>query len=227
VQFLGVTRGLAKHLRDRIITGELSSGQRLNEAQLTEELGISRSPLREAFRLLESVCLVENRPNKGTFVRTISEENLKEIYDARRMIECFAIELLKEKGIRTLRPLELSLTASAQAPIPPPDDIPKMMEYWKILSDFHVKLVEASGASLLIHFYTTISENLARYQFMYLRIPGTAEGSVAEHQRFLSLIEAGQYGPARKALEKHLTHAYNVLRNELIKDTRTMATQQT
>jgi DNA-binding GntR family transcriptional regulator len=223
VEFLGVTRGVAKYLRDHIVTGELSSGQRLNEAQLTEELGISRSPLREAFRLLESVCLVENRPNKGTFVSRISEENLKEIYDARRMIECFAVELLKERRIRSLTQLETSLKASAEASIPLPDDIPRMLEYWKILSDFHIKLVESSGASLLTHFYTTISENLARYQFMYLQIPGAAKSSVEEHQDFLSHIEAGQYGHAKRALEKHLMHAYNVLRNELIKSTRTMA----
>jgi len=224
VQFLGVTRGVAKYLRDKIIAGELPSGQRLNEAQLTEELGISRSPLREAFRLLESVCLVENRPNKGTFVNPISEENLKEIYNARRMIECFAVELLKERKIRSLPQLETSLEASAKAPIPMPDDIPRMLEYWKILSEFHIKLVESSGSSLLIHFYTTISENLARYQFMYLQTPGAAKSSVAEHQYFLSLIEAGQYSQARKALEKHLVHAYDVLRNEVVRNTRTMTT---
>jgi DNA-binding GntR family transcriptional regulator len=222
VQFLGVTRGVAKYLRDRIITGELSSGQRLNETQLTEQLGISRPPLREAFRLLESMCLVENKPNKGTFVSSISEENLREIYDARRMIECFAIDLIKEKGIHTLSELELSLKASVEAPVPSPDDIPRMLEYWKIMSDFHVKLVESSGAFFLTHFYAIISENLARYQFMYLRIPGTAKDSVEEHRHILSLIEAGRYSQARMALGKHLEYTYTILRNELIKDTQAM-----
>lgn len=222
MQFLGVTRGVAKYLRDRIITGDLSSGQRLNEAQLTEQLGISRPPLREAFRLLESICLVENKPNKGTFVSAISEENLKEIYDARRMCECFAIELLQEKGIRTIEKLELSLKVSADTPVPSPDDIPRMMEYWKIMADFHVKLVESSGAFFLLHFYTIICENLARYQFMYLRIPGTAKDSIEEHWRILSLIEAGQYRQARMSLEMHLKHAHDMLRDELIKGTQKM-----
>lgn len=216
MEFLGVTRGVARFLRDRIVTGELAPGQRLNEVEMAEQLNVSRPPLREAFRMLESTCLVESKPNKGTFVTGVSEKNLREIHAARRMIEGFAIELLKEEGTYSLSGLELNLKESAEISAPPPDNAARMLEYWKILSGFHVELVKSSNAFHLMHFYKIISDNLARYQLMYLRIPGTAKESIEGHRLILSHLKAGEYRLAHEALEKHLAYTFQRLMGKMI-----------
>lgn len=102
MEIVSVTESLVQHLREQIIAGVFEPGQRLSEVELSSKFGTSRSPLREAFRVLVSEHLVDFRPRKGTFVTDISVQNCKEIYEAREMLECFSISQLKLKKIRKL-----------------------------------------------------------------------------------------------------------------------------
>lgn len=213
-----VTRNVAEHLRIKIITGELKSGQRLNEIQLAEQLGISRPPLREAFRILENAQLVKNIPRKGTFVTEISMKTFEEIYAARRMMECFAIQLLQEQNNRNPSGLREALAAASLAPKPLPGDTETLLEFWKMLSAFHVILVESCENVLLANFYNVISDNLARIQFLYLQIPGSVEDSIEDHRQVLHLIETGHYDQAREVLKKHLDKTFSSLHAEALKD---------
>lgn len=212
---MGVTESLVQYLRDRIIIGELRGGQKLNEAHLSLSLGVSRPPLREAYRILEHEHLVFNVPRKGTYVTEISIEDLQEVTQARQMIECGAIDLLKAKNIRNLPHVASALDAGLELSVPSSDDTEQYLIYIKTFADYHLKLVESCGNGWLIHFYQAIVFNLARYQFKYFHIPGTRETSLKDHREVLSLIEAGDHDRAKEYLRSHINYTFQVLQSAM------------
>lgn len=213
MEIMGVTERLVQYLRDRIIIGELRAGQKLNEAHLSLSLGVSRPPLREAYRILEHEHLVFNIPRKGTYVTEISIEDLQEVYHARKMIECCSIDLCKAKNVRDLPQVALALDAGFKLSVPSTDDTEQYLIYIKTFADFHTKLVESCGNSWLIHFYQAIATNLARYQFRYFHIPGTHETSLKDHREVLNFIEAGEHDRAKEHLSSHIDYTFELLKN--------------
>ena len=204
MKFIGVTEGLVQHLREHIIDGKLEPGQRLNETELSSKLGTSRSPLREAFRVLSGEHLVDFLPRKGCFVSQVSMEDCTEIYEAREMLECFAIGLLEDKQIRHLPEVAEALTLTADLQMPVEDDPHKKFVYLKLIADFHIKLVESAGNTRLSAYYLSIFPSLARYQSIYVFINGLMDRSQHEHERILEMIEAGKYSDAKKLHQKHI-----------------------
>lgn len=218
MEIKGVTNSVVEYLRSKIITGELAAGQRLNENDLASRLDVSRPPLREAFRVLENEYLVGSIPRKRTYVTTLSVEDLQEVYEAREMIECYAIELLKAKNIRDLSKVDSALDRASKLSVPPNDDSEQCLNYLEIFADYHVKLVESAGNCRLIHCYQAISSNLARYQFMYLRIPGARESSLKEHRQVLNFIEKGDYDRAKEYLKSHINRTFELLRSRIVQN---------
>jgi DNA-binding GntR family transcriptional regulator len=212
MEILGVTETVARHLREKIVLGELESGARLNEVQLAAALGISRQPLREAFRLLEGDQLVTCVPRKGTFVTPVCVNHFEEVYAARRMVEGFAIKIFEQKGIRRLDQVRETLAEASSVTVPEQDDAQGMLHFWTTFSNFHLKLVESSENVYIRNFYQIISLNLARYQVMYLKIQGTWKDSMRDHRAILALIERGDYGRAGDLLAEHLDMTFDRLK---------------
>lgn len=216
MEIKSVTDSVTEYLRKQIITGELAAGQRLNETDLASRLDISRPPLREAFRILENEHLVVSIPRKGTHVSDISVKDLKEVYQAREMLECYAIDLLKAKNIRDLPNVTASVESASDLSIPSQDNREEVFTYLKAFVDFHTKLVESTGNNWVIHFYNSISSHLARYQFIYLYIPGSGRRSIEEHQQILGLIKEGSYKKAKKFMRDHISYTFEFLRNKIL-----------
>ena len=216
MEVVGVTQSAFQHLRDQIITGQLEPGQKLGEVQLADSLGISRPPLREAFRLLERDHLVTRVPRKGTFVTPLSPRDLEEVYAARRMIEGHVVEVLASRKERRLPALRQALAETAQASLPSTRDSQDILDVWRTFTSFHLRLVEACHSSLLNQLYHVVSEKLSRYQVLYLKIPGTWIESQQDHQLILELLEAGAHVKARKALLDHLTRTMAALRPRIV-----------
>ena len=82
---------IARHLREQIMSGALPAGERVNETRLMQALSSSRSPVREALRVLESEGLVTLEPHRGARVRGVSEQDLEEIFDVRLMLESHGV----------------------------------------------------------------------------------------------------------------------------------------
>jgi len=219
MEFKSITETLVDHLRSQIITGEISPGQKLNEQQLSSHLGFSRPPLREAFRTLEHDHLIVSIPRKGTYVTSLTIEDFEEVYETREMIECYAVDILRAKQIRSLPQVASALAASSRLSMPQNDEKERKLEYFNALVNYHIKLVEAAGNGRLIHFYNTISFNLARYQFVYFYVPGTSEHSITDHQKILDLILSGDYSEARECLRAHIRHTADVLRRRILQNT--------
>ncbi len=99
-----------------------------------------------------------------------------------------------------------------------PDDIgdsEKLLGYVRILLDFHGRLIESTGNSLLTSIYYAISFSLARYQFIYFNMAGMAQHSLHDHKRILELIESGDYEQAKEEMRTHLRYTVDSVKNRI------------
>ena len=216
MEILSVTESTLHFLRRRIITGELKPGQKLNESSLSEELGISRPPLRETFRILEKDHLMVTIPRRGTHVTELSISDFEEICQIREMIECFTIDLIKASGIRNLPKVTAALNKGLTLSLPfKTADSGELLNGIKLLLDFHDTLIESSGNSRMAYIYNSMSYNLARYQFIYFQIEGAVQHSLDDHKEILQLIRNGNYDQAKEKLRKHINYAGELVKSKV------------
>jgi len=216
MEIKSVTASVVDYLKKEIITGELKAGQKLSEAGMAMSLNVSRTALREAYRILEKENLIVNIPRRGTKVSEISADDLKRSYHARRMIEYYAIDLLEMENMRNLPHARECLERESKLSRPSYDDREEYYRYVLTFAEFHVRMIEATGNGWLIEFFESITSHLARYQLMYLYIPGSGDRSAVEHEEILACIEAGNYKKARALMVEHIDYTYNFLRHKIL-----------
>lgn len=205
MKYLNITESTLQHLREQIVSGKIPGGERLNENHLAAQLGVSRPPLREAFRILENEHLVRTKPRIGTFVTELSTEDFLQICEIRSMAERFAIRQLSATG-QTRWP-ELEETLAIHHTIQVPERFESDEQKWNLFSrfaNFHLKLVEAAGNPYLSHWYRGLSSNIGRYQYLYFFQTGIIAKDLKDHVRLLELIQNGQFDAADQYLEAHL-----------------------
>lgn len=215
MQIKSVTETVLQNLRVKIIVGELAPGAKLKEEELSSNFGISRAPLREAFRLLENEHLVVYYPRKGSYVTEISIERCREIFQVRTMMECFSVDLLKAKGIRDLPKVEAALDETVNLAMPSSDDAYKKFDYLRVIANFHISLVETAGNKQLNYFYHSIFPNLARYQSIYTYISGLMNESYQEHKEFLRLVKNCDYEKAKDFLKCHINKFVKIIEDKI------------
>lgn len=172
-------------LRERISRGGLRSGTRLVEAQLSDELRVSRNTLREAFALLEGEALLVREPNRGVRVTTLDAERITELYRVRRMVELAAITWgdLGAAPLGEMRAaLERAMTARARGEGHAIADANQ---------DFHRALASLSGSSTLA---TVVGQMLALMRLAFGQVPDVRDFHseyVDVNARVLERLEAG------------------------------------
>ena len=217
MEILNVTGSVLALLRDKIITGELKAGQKLNETNLSSSLGISRPPLREVFRMLEKDHMVINIPRRGTYVAELSVKDYEELSQVREMMECYAIDLLKASNIRNLPKVTLALNKALSLPMSNNSvDPEELLNRIRVILDFHRSLVESAGNSRLAYNYHSVSLNLARYQFIYFYVSGAAQHSMDDHAKTLEFIENGNYDQAKEELRKHIDYTVELVKSRIL-----------
>jgi len=199
-----VSQSAFHFLKAKIITGELEPGKKLDENKLSERLDISRPPIREAFRRLESEHLVYTVPWKGTFVSGISIEDFIELYQVRGMAECCAVDILEEKHIREIPDLESALTDVEEFSLLPDATPAQELKLVIKIQDFHVMLVQAAKNSRLSSFYETINSNVCRYTYIYTSAPDMVKTWRREHRQIADMIKGACYGEAKRSLIDHI-----------------------
>ncbi len=201
-----VTQSVIKHLREKIITGELQPGAKLNEIEMAEGMEVSRPPLREAFRKLEYEKLVVSIPRKGTYVSHISLQDCTQLFFVRKTIEFAAIDCLKEHKADQLTLLEESLDITDHHPdvYHVRSDTQQMLQYYDIIAKFHYKLIESSENRWLTHCYNSLRPNLARYQIIYLHLPGSGNAATEDHRDVLRMIKLGKFEDGKELLGAHI-----------------------
>jgi DNA-binding GntR family transcriptional regulator len=192
---------VARHLREQIINGALAPGQHVNEARITRELQLSRSPVREALRILEAEGLVTLEPHRGAHVRTLSDDELREIFDVRLMFETHALRAGSSRlTVETLAPLKLAAD-DARAAL-----AAGAMEPWHQASlRLHDGLVALAGNSHLQRLYEELKVSLRRYQLSLIALPQQPERSQREHEAIVAALESADLERAVDEVTAHIT----------------------
>ena len=194
-------------LRDAIRRGILEPGERLMEVQLADELGISRTPVREAIRKLEQEGYVIMMPRRGTYVSDVSVSDVKEIFEIRSALESLATGL----AARRIEPDELETLQKLLVEIEgyiAKNDIDKIVE-----TDikFHELLYQVSRNDRLVAIIHNLKEQLARFRTLSMSYPGRLQETLEEHSDMVEAIANGDVSAARDAAEHHMERAEKTL----------------
>jgi phosphonate utilization transcriptional regulator len=194
-----------------ILSGELPPGAKLTEATLSERLGVSRGPIREAFRRLEETGLVRQEKNRGVFVRDIPLEEAAEIYDLRAVMDELAgrrlAQAITAEQSRALRGIVERMEQAARA-----DDADA---YHLLNLEFHDRLVEFAGNRKMATVYRRLVKELSLARRRNLSEQQALSHSVAEHRQILKVIASGDAAAAGRALYEHAEASkQRMLRNE-------------
>lgn len=190
-------------IRKKILAGELEPGDRLLEERLTQELAISRPPLREALRVLESEGLVFTRPRRGSFVATLTEEDVDEILTLRSMLERMAFELgIPVRSMALLDPARAALTEMARCAREEDRGALVLAGY-----AFHSGLIRIAQHRRLEEIYASVQQQLlvcmSRNLIARERFYEDLEEHVGRHQHLLEVVEYGDINAALAELAIH------------------------
>ena len=186
---------VSKILTEAILEDVLKGGDKLVEAELQKQFGISRSPLREAFRDLEKKGLVAITPRKGTFVKRIARKDIQENFPVRATLEGLAAkEAFKKIDAKDRSRMQQVLLKMEQAV---KENNPKA--YWKQHIVFHEIFITACGNDVLIHILHTLRMHSLWYRFSYKYYREDLPGSLAVHMKILNLFNDSQTDPAALA----------------------------
>jgi DNA-binding GntR family transcriptional regulator len=189
-------------MRRRIISGELGPGVSLSEIALAESFGVSRTPVREALKQLQTEGLVEIRPRVGSFVTTPSRREIIELFDMKELIEGAAARLLAQRGrVPEVDRLEQNLVEADGAVAR--DDRER---YAELVEEFHeLLIVGADNAKLEAHYRILMNQlAYARLVNTSLSQPGRALQSDREHHRVLELVLAKDGDSAERVMREHV-----------------------
>ncbi len=205
-----LTTVVYEHLKSAIIAGEIKPGTRLTEAKVSEQLEVSSTPVREAFRRLESERLVTIIPYRGAVVQEFSTKEVEEVYQCRRSLEVLAIELavehIDDEGIGKLQALVEKSKTEAD-----------FSEYVNINTTIHDTIMYyANNATLdsllqqlqdvIYHNRNISSFNTARKKEIY-----------NEHVRIVEALESRDKEAAAQAMSEHVMNGFEYIKKEIAK----------
>lgn len=183
-----------------ILAGEIAPGAKLTEAWLSERLGISRGPIREAFRMLEEAGLVRQEKNRGVFVRDIPLDEAVEIYDLRAAMD----ELIGRRLATSITPEQLKKVRAIVDRMEAAAKSGDADAYHLLNLQFHDALVEFAGNRKLAAIYRKLVKELALFRRRNLNDRGVLPHSVAEHRQILKAIASGDAEAAGRAMYEHV-----------------------
>lgn len=188
---------VADHIRRAIRDGSLRSGDKLNEASIAETFSVSKTPVREALRLLETQGLVEILPRRGAFVKTFDLKGLVDIANLRATLESLAVRLgvkadKKEGWIRQLRDITSRMRESSLGK--PLNDLHE---------DFHKVLVSRSGNDKLNQILMTLQTQVSTFLYLIHELYDDSMTMADEHDAIVDVIATGDVSTIGIEVENH------------------------
>jgi len=205
-----LTSIVADQIRELIITGKLQLGEQLSENTLSEQLGVSRTPVREAFLRLEAERLVQVRPQRGTFVFQYDGTELREICELREVLETGALRIATDRDRRKLTAL-LSEKVEAAEPVVALGPA----AYQAHDTGFHETLVRASDNRELIEAYLRVSGRIRAVRYRLTTTQAQIANSQARHREILDTMAAGDDAVAQRHLAYHVYNSYNFFMGQI------------
>ncbi len=201
-------------LRKKILRGELQPGERLMEISLANSLGVSRTPIREAIRMLEHEGLVVMRARRGAQVAKITAQELNDVLEVRKSLEVLAIqkacERMTDEDIRKLRENadyfnklvqsnEADLTVLAEADV-----------------SFHDVIYEGTKNRRLIQILANLREQMYRFRIEYLKDGAVRENLVEEHAEILRAVTERDAEKAVRFISEHIDNQHRVINENIL-----------
>ena len=189
-------------IREAILKGVLSPGQHLMEMQLAYQLGVSRTPVREAIRMLELEGLVVMIPRKGARVAAISEKSLCDVLEVRRALEELSVRLactrIERKDLEKLDSINQQFIQACQA-----DDV---VQIAKIDEEFHAVIYEAADNAKLLQLLNQMQNQMYRYRIEYIKMRERRQILVEEHKKIIHALARKDDDAAAEATRIHISH---------------------
>ncbi|MEG1525183.1 MAG: GntR family transcriptional regulator [Clostridia bacterium] len=192
-----------QNLRDGIAEGRYKTGDCLVEMKIAEELGVSRTPVREALKQLELEDLVVSQPNRGVVVKGFTTEDFQDVFTIRHLLEGQAAYWAAERIV----PEQLSQLK----------ELIELMEFYTQKNDvdhlvrldtrFHEIIYEASNSRTLKHILTSLHHNIQRARQTSLTVPTRPGISFVEHQHIYAALEKHDAAGAKEFMEAHVATA--------------------
>lgn len=199
---------VAERLRQRIFGGDLAPGSFIDEPGLCEDMGISRTPLREALKVLTAEGLLRHEPRRGCFVNQITERDLDEIFPVIALLEgrC-AFEAARNAGDADLAALDVlhqRLNRHAQAR--------RISEYYETNHAIHEAIITLADNRWLAQVIGDLRKILRLARLQQLHAPGRLDQSLAEHMAVYAALKARDAEGAEAAMRTHLLRQREALR---------------
>ena len=200
--------GVYKFLRDRITSGQLHPGEKINEREITELVNVSRTPVREAFRNLENEGFVTRIPNRGIFVKKYSPEELDSLYRMLIRLEGLAVEMavpkLSKADLNNLKKLNNRLKSLAFKR--------KFLDYWTLNhSEFHMFFPRKAGSQELLDIISQLRKRTFRVQYhkiiLLSRASRWASRYVSDHDEIINALNGKNKKNPAKLMEAHIERA--------------------
>lgn len=199
-------------IRDLIIEGELTPGSRVPERILCERFGVSRTPLREALKVLASEGLIDLLPNRGARIVDLTEDDIEEMFQVMGALECLAGELaartITEEDLAEIRALHYQMALHFTRG--------ERMPYFRLNQQIHEKIFAASGNETLVKVYRGLSGRLRRARYIANISPTRWAEAVEEHERILAALEGRDGAMLGRILKDHLRKTCETVRHALL-----------
>ena len=199
---------VAAQLRERIFAGELTPGTFLDEVMLAEQMKISRTPLREALKVLTAEGLVRHEPRRGCFVNEVTEQDLDEIFPVIALLEgrCAyeAAQHATDADLATLEEMHQKLSRHAKAK--------RINEYYETNFAIHEAIIALAGNRWLAGVISDLRKIVKLARLQQLHAPGRLEQSLSEHLAVFAALKARDPEGADAAMRTHLTRQREALR---------------
>jgi DNA-binding GntR family transcriptional regulator len=197
-------------LKQRIVNQALAPGEPINEAILSRELKISKTPIREALQQLEKEGFIENFPGRGSFVSRVSIQDLRETFEIREILECEASKraaLKHDPG-----KLEAIRKAFESAQESSPGGLPS---HFRAGDQIHAFIFESLGNQRLLEFYRRLLDHIVRHRIHFFSNSpvGRSEASYKEHLEILDALAAQDPARCEQAIRTHLRNSLQYIKS--------------
>jgi DNA-binding GntR family transcriptional regulator len=200
---------VVSRIRDMIIEGQLPSGVRIHEGRVGEQLGVSRTPLREALKVLANEGLVELIPNRGAKVRKLTAKEVQDMLAVLATLEELAGSLTcqnaSDAGIREVRRLHDEMLAFYTAR--------NRLEYFKRNQQIHSALISLSGNESLALVHDLLQSRMKQIRYLGHRAEAQWAAAVADHEDMIGALEARDGRRLSAAMVNHLARTWDRIKN--------------
>jgi len=205
---------IAQGLEKKILEGTLKPGERIIEEDLCRTLGVSRSPVREAFRTLESKGFVTHEPRKGISVSEVNPEEAADIYLIRANLESLAIYL----AVRKQNPSVLKKLKDCHHEMNQAANQNDVRTYFDLNLKFHEIFIESCENKRLIQLIKSFERQIVRYRLEVLSMPHWTRSSLKTHEELIRAFESGDAEKAeqirRAAILSHIERFSKITKKE-------------